>query len=515
MKLKKVVSVVLSALMLTGSVSVVATANENKQEYNYVALGDSIAAGYGLAGANSLVQDPALILTEDLIANPVQDAYAQVFGKYLNEVAEKNGYTSTATNLSATAYRAEDVAKTITTEGYKGVFATYILEAFFGKGGSAPLKKYHDIYTKYLTNADLVSIQLGGNDIVMGILVQMVGNKNPIINAIGTSVMLTLFGTDSTISIGAGLQIIDAAKDDITLDTLTEAAQFLSGIAGDSENYVTNAFENVTEVVDAVKTVNGNADIALIGMFNPYGNSLEYNGQIYDISTIIKNIYEKAVEDFIGEEITTPEVSLLCDEDVEDETTKLDQTIETLKSFNQKVKDDFKNCLDLKKETTKKLLTIISGEIAYPLQYATAGKNVDPQIRLLNAKLQTYAEENGCIFVDVYGISNECNSDPHPNAQGHYDIAQFMQKTLEPTILSKISPNQEETTPQKSKLGDVNGDNIIDINDATSIQCYLSELTNFNDTQLEVADFNKNGTITVDDVTSIMLYLAGYEKYIY
>ena len=152
MKFKRILSVVLSAALITSTTSLSVFAKGGEKKYDYVALGDSIAAGFGLSGdgsASSLAVDPALILSEDLIANPVRNAYAAVFGRYLAEIGENYGYTTTATNLSSTAYRAVDVEQTILNEGYKGEVAEWILEKFVGEGGSAPLEKYHEIYSKY------------------------------------------------------------------------------------------------------------------------------------------------------------------------------------------------------------------------------------------------------------------------------------------------------------------------------------------------------------------------------
>ena len=82
MKLRKILAIALSALMVGGTASFAATAQEVKtaKTYNYVALGDSIAAGYGLGKEKGLANDPALILSDKLIANPVKEAYAAVFG---------------------------------------------------------------------------------------------------------------------------------------------------------------------------------------------------------------------------------------------------------------------------------------------------------------------------------------------------------------------------------------------------------------------------------------------------
>ena len=174
--LRKALAAVLSAAVLcsTAAVPVFAAPSETKK-YSYVALGDSIAAGYGLTekseGENIL--DPALMITDELLANPISNAYAAVLGTYLDALGNEYGIETSATNLSATAYRAYDVANTITTEGYRGEIATWIIEYFVGEGKSAPLSNYHDLFVKYLSEADLVSIQLGGNDIVMEAIVPM------------------------------------------------------------------------------------------------------------------------------------------------------------------------------------------------------------------------------------------------------------------------------------------------------------------------------------------------------
>lgn len=72
--MKRIISIILAIVMLFGLTSVIASAEEAPQKtFNYVALGDSIASGYGLT-APGTAHDPVLILSEELIANPVQGA---------------------------------------------------------------------------------------------------------------------------------------------------------------------------------------------------------------------------------------------------------------------------------------------------------------------------------------------------------------------------------------------------------------------------------------------------------
>lgn len=58
-------------------------------------------------------------------------------------------------------------------------------------------------------------------------------------------------------------------------------------------------------------------------------------------------------------------------------------------------------------------------------------------------------------------------------------------------------------------LGDVNGDGIISIDDATLIQKYLANMLDFTTEQAAAADVDNNEDITIDDVTLIQKYLAG------
>lgn len=496
MKFKKALAVTLSALCLINSSAVISFAEDNNtsKTYNYVALGDSIGAGYGLAENDSILAgDPALILTEDLIANPVRGAYASIFGTYLEDMLKDSGYTVSATNLSSTAYRAEDVEKTILNDGYKGVMATSIFEGFLGKGSSKVLENYHNIYSQYLPNADLVSIQLGGNDMMMEIIGPMFSNENPILQATGMSLMLTLFGCDVEISIGAGIQIINNAKDTITYDVVVEAATYFNNVKNNATKYVDDSASSVKKVVEAVQTVNSDADIALLGMFNPYGNSLEYNGQVYDTATVIQNIFKKAVEEACDEKIKVDEVKVVPDEELTEEVKSCNSNIKKLEN----AVNDIEESNSVNKESLKNLLSIVTGEISYPMQYLLAGKNVEPQILYLNEKLKSISNETGAKYVDVYNISNENNLDPHPNAQGHKEIADIMKAELTPLVCERTG------VEPPILLGDVNNDGNVSIVDAILIQRYLLGISTLEPMSLKAADMDGDNKVGIIDAVLI------------
>ena len=524
MKRTRVLSALVAAAMLSSYAGVAAFAQTSEKAipyntYNYVALGDSIAAGFGLAGGD-LAQDPALVITDRLLENPVQGAYPAIFTGYLKELGEKNGVEVNGTNLASTAYRARDIEKTIRKKGYKGEFAASILETYAGEGTSDVLLPYHDIYNKYLKDADLVSIQLGGNDIVMSIIPEMTESENPVLRATGISMMLTLFGTDRKTALGGGMQVLEQNKDAVTAESFLEAAAYMKNIGARSEELVNESANNVRSVVNAVQDVNDDADIALVGMFNPYRTEEAKDEAAEDISEVLGKLYSEAADTAAEteDEVTTDGeqtkdyIKMIKDQagkikdmkaviDKYNDPAEMEQLMELVGKYDDmnevreladliissggspaeqdlmkimtKYKDieELQAAIDIVKNNDDvselKDLAAVMGkyrtaeetaaaeamaeQIAGPIVMQIAGKNVDPQMKLLNEKLKAIAEEEGATYVDVYGISPETDSDPHPNANGHKEIAGILYDTM----LDKVSQRMEAMDEVTSSDEDV------------------------------------------------------------
>ena len=76
--MKRIISLFLAAVMLFSLCYTTAYAEENtpKTTFHYVALGDSITAGFALENkTDDPFKDPALVVTQDLIDHPIQSAY--------------------------------------------------------------------------------------------------------------------------------------------------------------------------------------------------------------------------------------------------------------------------------------------------------------------------------------------------------------------------------------------------------------------------------------------------------
>ena len=461
--MKKVISILLAAVLMFSAVITANGAEQPERVYHYVALGDSIAAGYGLDSEKFFTDDPALFISEERIADPVRGAYPALFGDRIAEWGQQYDCDVTATNLAACAYLAGDVERTILEEGYKSTVLDWLFKSLGAGSGANPLDQYHDIFVKYLEQADLVSIQLGGNDIIMGVVLPMTYGSNPILQALGTSILLILLGMDAQTSLGAALMVLNNAKDSINYKTFYEAIRYMAQFEEKTRECVDQGAEGVGRVIDAVRTINSDADQVVVGMFNPYGNSLEYNGKVQNVTTVLGEIVKNSASYLIGSDAS-----------------------------------------DGAKARVEALTAIVMSQLAYPMQYLLAGKSMDDMIRLLNEKLKVIAEEKGVAFVDVYDITNESNLDPHPDAAHHREIADRLEAALKPMVIERMSaiPAVEVI------LGDADGDGAVTVLDVTAVQRVLAnmETKSFDEA---AADADEDGQVTILDATEIQRWLAG------
>ena len=129
----------------------------------------------------------------------------------------------------------------------------------------------------------------------------------------------------------------------------------------------------------------------------------------------------------------------------------------------------FFNCENLKEITLPKNIVELSGigwSCSDPGGHGEYIKYDDITIKGYSGTVaETYAKENGFTFISLGNVENT--------------------------------------------LGDVNGDGVISILDATEIQKYLASLSKLNENQIILADFNKDGIISIIDATEIQKYIVG------
>ena len=79
----------------------------------------------------------------------------------------------------------------------------------------------------------------------------------------------------------------------------------------------------------------------------------------------------------------------------------------------------------------------------------------------------------------------------------------------EPVTTAPV-PTEPKPTEPAFLLGDVDGDGKVNIVDATEIQRFIAELTDFTDEQKNAADVDGNGVVDISDATLLQRYLAEY-----
>lgn len=469
MKLKKILAVLSSAALMSTLTAQVASAvevSETEGTYKYVALGDSIGSGYGLetTQAGNMASDRALIINQELLDNPVKGAFPAVFGKWLDEeVLSDYDWSAETTNLCATAYRAEDVAKVLKNEDYIGGIAKYFIGG--SEKNNADLKAYHNIFNEYVSDADLVSIELGGDDMLMATIWPMFvpeeGQKaNPVLQAMAMGMLLTLLGNDVEVAFGAAAGVIMKAQEngEITPEVLAEAAEYMQSVAQNADKIADEAANFVAETVDTVRDIAENdPDIAILSMFNPYNTPDEkeklqlWNQQTADVA---QALYAKASEEYTGRVIDSVATYKAGAGYVPAPTLATQQ-------FNADV-NDLQGLIDSlddeSKEQIKEILNRLADEIALPMLQMMAGETVDPQIKLLNSKLKAIADSKGCVYVDTYGIPSDGDFDPHPDAAGHKAIAERMENALEKTVRARFGDIIEDPDPVDPEPVDVDGE---------------------------------------------------------
>lgn len=140
---------------------------------------------------------------------------------------------------------------------------------------------------------------------------------------------------------------------------------------------------------------------------------------------------------------------------------------------------------NLKCGETAQIVAIGEGNITY--------SSSDESVAQVSSKGVVKAVGEG---YTVITINADGNNNYNPDTER---IIVFVSGTANPT---------EPTTKPDQIIGDVNGDGVISILDATELQKYLAKIVDFDDEQFAIADTNGDGNITILDVTQIQKYLA-------
>ncbi|MGX8727945.1 MAG: Ig-like domain-containing protein [Lachnospiraceae bacterium] len=502
-KLKRSICLILSMILLAGSMAVPERAYAaEKVSYRYVALGDSIASGLTLTEGKKGGEDPALILNDELLVNPVKAAYPAVFGEMLAGLAGEKGIKAETVNLSTTGYLAPDIVKTIQASGYKAELYGWMLDNFVRKGASKSLSNYHTYFETYLKDADLVSIQLGADDIVMGALAELLTSDNPVLQAAREAALGLFNGEDVDTALSDARKALEKRRSELTSGTFSEAVRLLSETVENLGNLIQNAADQVKGVVEAVKEAAPGADIALVGMYNPYDISGETEKQVRELGAALTDVLLEAVDLLIEKyggsallkDAASAEEEVLAGASTSNTAESISKTLRELESIALVLRLT-KDYADIGKLLQKavNLLQGVSEEDVESVEFMLLGQNISPYIKAYNEKLAKVAEETGATYVDVFDVGSERNIDPHPTAESHQEIASRLYAAMSSKASAKIEKMAGTITLDRSSASVLVG-NTVQLKAAAA-----GEVT-WKSSNTKVAAVSKKGLVTAKGI---------------
>ena len=519
-KIRKCICLLLVLILLAGTAAVPArtfAAGTGDGAYTYVALGDSIAAGLGTDEERKGAQDPALLLNEELFANPVKAAYPAVLGEMLGRLGSARGVKTETANLSTTGYLASDIVKTIQESGYKAELYEWFLENYIGEGTSEPLSKYHEYFEKYLKDADLVSIQLGANDILLGVVAAVLTTENPILKVARDALMEILSGKEIDAVVSSARSVLEKESGALTLENFAEAARLLSEMAANLGNLMQNAADQVKAVIETVKGVSPEADIVLLGMYNPYDTSGETDEKVRELGAALTSLlYEAAdlIVEQLGGDVNIKDLIFPAGEGLAGETSQkkakqsLSKTLRELEAIALvlRLTKDYAEYGKLLQKAVN-LLQGVSDDTVEAVEFMLLGQNIKPHIQAYNDKLAAVAAETGAAYVDVFDIGSERNIDPNPSAESHEKIAETLYTVVSAKAAAKIEKIANTITINKSSASVLVGNTV-------QLKAAAAGTVTWKSSNTKVATVSKKGLVTAKGIgtASISARLASGAK---
>ena len=142
----------------------------------------------------------------------------------------------------------------------------------------------------------------------------------------------------------------------------------------------------------------------------------------------------------------------------------------------------------------------ITGEFTVEATALTASSviNVDVERKGLASETYSYNMSNG----DITSYIPPTTTQTQPTTTSTTKPTTVTTTTKPTTVTTTTKPTTATTVTEPTGiLGDVNGDGVVNVKDATAIQKYAAEMTV--ELNLKLADYNKDGCVNVKDATDI------------
>lgn len=409
MKKRRYTSLLLALLLLLETVAATAYAKEAEtpEMPYYVAIGDSIASGYGLRGNETEQLFADFHFLTNVVHNSASTCYPRLVANAIARVSTgaKRAQNSEFANLGAPGVAVKDYYDIFKEtdpdkrQSYVNPFwknSIPMMSAVMAPGEEIDWAEYQwgPTIVEETQKADLITFHLGANDVMQPLWTAMTTHENPLIMLMGYLFKLSTLEIDLTkLDLRAALKNLSddsgtgldlgTMLSGINEDTLRECIAFfdtdkMAKILLDSVNEITEIYG---ATLDQVRKLNPTARIIVVGPYNPYGSSSEYHGVNYTPARIATQLYAEL-------------------------------------TFG---------------------LPIISREllegIKYELIYNVLGKMAQGALDRLNEIAKTAAEERDIPFVDIMGkVENSARIAIHPTAKQHAQIADAILDLLMPQI---------------------------------------------------------------------------------
>ena len=398
---------VLLVLLETVSMTAYAKATDAPEMPYYVAIGDSIAGGYGLHGNETEQLFADFHFLTNVVHNSANTCYPRLVANAIarETTGAKCAQDSEFANLGAPGvavkdyydiYKETDPNKR---QSYINPFwesAIPMMTKVMAPGEEIdwPAFQWGPTIVEETKKADLITFHLGANDVMQPFWTKMTTHENPLIMLMGYLFKMATLEIDLTkVDLSAALKSLnDGGENELDLramlagmneDTIRECIEFFnadnfSRILLDSANEVREVYG---ATLDQVRELNPTAKIIVVGEYNPYGSSNEYHGVNYTPVRIVTQLYAELT---VGLPIISRQ--------------------------------------------------LLEG-IQYMLVYNVLGKTTQGALDRLNEIAQTAAEERGLPFVNIMGkVENEARIAIHPTAKQHAQIADAILEVLLPEI---------------------------------------------------------------------------------
>lgn len=251
-QIKRVISIVLCVALLTGvgasAFAISADDYKNIPYTGYTYIGDSIAWGFGLDRSH----DPA---SPDYVCSREIGAYGDLVGRVIEQKNDGSVFSAATSGARLSDYR-------MLIENGMGKTNPYTFTDWYGENReperSKQLMSMSAEICSWLSQSDLVSIQLGYNDLLAAPMFTLQDS------GILDDIMLLLESEDPEPESFAELLSADAKLTTAMKDKLGEISKILlNGVKSFREN-------SKALIVDINELTGKTADIVFVGYYNPY-----------------------------------------------------------------------------------------------------------------------------------------------------------------------------------------------------------------------------------------------------